>query len=228
MAPMEDPVLDQMQALITRWQANADERAVFLTCYRMMTGNVLTALQSGQFNDPAWVDRLMRRFANYYFTALDAYEQEPNSAPDAWRLAFVTAGHTHLNTLQKLLLGVNAHINYDLTLALYDVLSPDWAAFSAEQRDLRLADHCQINAVIAGTIDAVQEQIVEPEMPILSIFDRLLGPVDELITSRIISSWRDTVWRHAMDLLEKDSPEERVEIIQRIEQDALRIGDLIG
>jgi hypothetical protein len=228
MAQMEDPILNQMQTLITRWQTNADERAVFLTCYRMMTGNVLIALDDGQFYDPAWVDRLMRRFAGYYFAALDAFERDPASAPAAWRLAFISASQSHLNALQKLLLGVNAHINYDLAFALYDVLIPDWKDFSAEQRATRHTDHCRVNAVIAGTIDAVQDQIVEPNMPILSLFDRLLGPVDELVTSRVITAWRDTVWHNAMDLLEKDDPEERAAIIQRVEHEALTIGDLIG
>jgi hypothetical protein len=222
-----DPVLDQMQALIDTWQAAADQRAIFLSCYHMMTANMLAALRQDEFLDPTWVDGLLRRFADYYFTALAAYERDPEAAPSAWRLAFASAGHAHLNPLQKLLLGVNAHINYDLSLAIYDMLVGDWALLSDDGRAARHTDHCRVNEVIAHTVDAVQSQIIEPEMPVLRVFDYLLGPVDEILTSRLITAWRDTVWRNANRLLESPGPGERVQVIAEIEGEALRIAGLI-
>jgi hypothetical protein len=228
MAVQDNSTLDQMQMLITRWQAASDQRAVFLSCYHLMTASMLAALREDEFHDPAWVEQLLYRFADYYFAALEAYESDPAGSPAAWRLAFSGADQPHLNVLQKLLLGVNAHINYDLALALYDVLAPDWPAFNPEQRTARHSDHCQVNRVIAATVDAAQTQIVEPSMPVLVLFDRLLGPVDELLTSRLISAWRDTVWRNATRLLETSDLAERAEIVAAMEREALRIGDLIA
>ena len=116
MAPHNDPALTQMQTLILNWQSRSDPRAAFLECYHMMTGNMLDALEACEFQDGAWVNRLLHRFADYYFTALDAYERQPAQAPAVWQLAHNRAFEPRTPVLQKLLLGVNAHINYDLVL----------------------------------------------------------------------------------------------------------------
>ncbi len=124
--------------------------------------------------------------------------------------------------LQKLLLGVNAHINYDLVLTLAEILRPEWAQLSEDQRGQRYADHCHVNDVIARTIDAVQDQVLEPAMPVLDIVDRLLGPMDERMVSRTITHWRDQVWQHATSLVEMGDPDEQSRLIRRVEADALR------
>ncbi len=79
MTSPESPVIERMQALIARWEEQADPRSVFLSCYLLMTRNMLSAIDRGEFTDPAWADRLLHRFADYYFVALDAYEQRHRS-----------------------------------------------------------------------------------------------------------------------------------------------------
>src|SRR4030065_45099 len=103
-----------MQTRIRQWEEASDQRAIFLTCYLMMTRNMLSAISQHEFNDAAWVDQLLHRFAEYYFVALEAYEQDPAAAPSVWRLAHNTTQDPSALALQNLLLGVNAHINYDL------------------------------------------------------------------------------------------------------------------
>ena len=111
MASDDAPVVVRMQSLIKQWQAVSDQRAVFLTCYMMMTSNMLSAIDEHKFVNPTWVDGLLNRFADYYFVALDAYEQNPTAAPSVWQLAHNAAGDHRAWPLQKLLLGFNAHIN---------------------------------------------------------------------------------------------------------------------
>ena len=36
---------------------------------------MLVALEQGSFEDVEWVDRLLHRFADYYFDALSCYER---------------------------------------------------------------------------------------------------------------------------------------------------------
>ena len=50
--------------------------------------------------------------------ALHAYENHSSDAPEVWQLAHSAAIDPHITALQKLLLGVNAHINYDLVLTV--------------------------------------------------------------------------------------------------------------
>ncbi len=221
-----DPVLNQMQNRMDQWEQTGDNRRVFLTCYSMMTANMLTAIEDGEFHDPAWVNRLLHHFADYYFQALEAYDQDPNSAPKVWQIAFDTAQNPHLQALQYLLLGVNAHINYDLVLALSDVLEPEWENLSPEQRDLRHADHAQVNAIIGRTIDSVQDRVIERFNPAMAWVDRLMGHMDEWLISRLIAQWREQVWQHARDRLDA-TPSERETLLQTVEAGCLRTADLV-
>jgi hypothetical protein len=226
-AQTNDPVLQQMQALISHWQAEQDQRAVFLTCYRMMTANMLAALETDEFQDRLWVELLLNRFAGYYFRALEAYDTQAETAPPVWQLAHRSALEARSSALQKLLLGVNAHINYDLVLTVEELLAPEWDTLVDAQRAARYQDYTRVNQIIAATIDAVQDQILEPDAPILDLFDRLLGRVDERLISALITSWREHVWRSALELLAESRPPRRAEIVRRVETEALRLAALI-
>lgn len=221
-------LVDRMRTQVQAWQAVADGRALFLDCYQLMTRNMFTALAAHEFSDRVWVDRLLHRFADYYFDALSAYERDPAAAPAVWRLAHDAACRPGTAALRKVLLGINAHINYDLVLTVADLLQPEWPDLTAAQRAGRQADHEHVNDVIGRTIDAVQDQILDPAMPLLDVFDRLLGPLDELLISRVITSWRATVWRNALALIETTEVGGRQRLIAQVETDALTIGRRIG
>lgn len=221
------PLADRMQLLLERWQAAADPRADFLGCYRMMTANMLAAIRSGEFHDPDWVSSLLNHFAGYYFKALDAYDQGLPDIPQVWRYTFESAQKPHSLVLQNLMLGVNAHINYDLIFALEDMLSPYWQQLSADERRARYDDHCRVNHIIQRTIDSVQDTIIEPEIPLMEIADRLFGQLDERVISRMITHWRDEVWEQARLLLETSGADERLRACQQIEDQTLKRAHLI-
>lgn len=227
MASSDDLIVARMQSLIQQWEERSDHRAEFLRCYLMMTHNVLTAIQHEEFSDSAWVNRLLERFANYYFVALEDYEQSPASAPAVWQLAHGAAHDPDCSVFQILLLGINAHINYDLVLALVDLLRPEWANLTEEQRATRYADHCHVNNVIGRTVDAVQNQLIDPVMPILNLFDHLLGPIDEIMVSHLIAHWRETVWHNANRLLATDQGSEQAQMIEQFEKETLKTGGII-
>jgi hypothetical protein len=216
-----------MQALISQWDGVSNPQAVFLSCYMMMTTNMLDAIEQNEFKDSLWVKRLLRHFAEYYFVALDAYEQDSTAAPPVWQLAHNTTRDPRATPLENLLLGVNAHINYDLVLTLVDLLRPEWRDLSEAQRATRYADYIGVNDVIARTIDAVQDRVLEPAMPTMDIIDKLLGPVDEMLVSRVITRWRQTVWHSACRLLEARADGERESLLRQVEAEALRTGQMI-
>jgi hypothetical protein len=220
-------VTQRMQQQIERWQEAADQRSDFLRCYLLMTENMLAALEAGEFHDPSWVDRLLDHFADYYFSALEAYEQDPAGTPAVWRMTFDSTCQPDALVLQNLLLGVNAHINYDLVFTLADMLSPDWQELSLLQRQERYQDHCQVNAVIRGTIDSVQDTIIEAELPAMNLVDTLFGQSDEWIVGKLITRWRDEVWEKAQNLLTVVNEQERLRLNDDIEQEALQRAKII-
>ncbi len=222
-------VTDQMQAIIRSWQTSGDRRAIFLSCYAMMTANMQTAIQADKFEDSLWVSNLLHGFAGYYFNALSAYDQQPASAPAVWQIAFNASRLPHTHVLQNLSLGVNAHINYDLVFALSDILAPEWASLSAEQQKSRYRDHCRVNTIISETIDAVQDQVVEPNHPGLELADKLMGPLDEWFTSHLIADWREQVWKNATHLIQSEGDSERQIVLQEVEKRSLeRARSILG
>jgi hypothetical protein len=236
--PQPDPAAARMQALVEQWQGTLkgvhgfprrpeDHRVVFLHCYLLMTNNMLAAIQRQEFHDSAWVDKLLHIFAGYYFTALDAYELDPSTASPVWQLAFEAARHPGTLALQHLLLGVNAHINYDLILALVDILAPEWDGLTEDQRLRRYQDHCRVNQVIGNTVDAVEQEVLDPEMPIIRIVDTLMGHLDEAMISDLLGHWREIVWHHVTRLLEIQEPDERARLVKHYEKEVLEIGEII-
>ena len=216
----KDQVLMRMDSLLESWEAARDQRLIFLSCYQMMTSNVLTAIQEKSFEDGDWVRTLMEKFAEVYFIALDQYEKKIDP-PKVWKIAFEAPNFPQLHVIQNLILGVNAHINYDLVFVLSELLGLEWQNLSAEDRQMRYRDHCHINDIIFQTINSVQDQVIERFEPKFDLIDKLLGPMDEWLTSKIISSWRENVWEHAVCLVDMVDEQERLEFKQQVEKDSV-------
>ena len=221
------PITKRMQVLVDQWEQATDQRASFLACYLMMTRNMLAAIQEGRFHDCDWVSKLLHYFANYYFEALQAYEQDRAATPAVWLRAHTAAVETGTLTLQKLLLGVNAHINYDLVLTLVDLLDAEWESMQEQIRRERYEDYCHVNQIINETIDSVQDSILEVDMPAMDVIDRLFGGMDEWLISYLISDWREEVWQKALTMLTTHAPNEREQIRQRLEAETLARAEAI-
>jgi len=213
---LTDALLRRMFDQATAWKAAGDNRYVFLQCYAMMSSNMSRALAAGQFRDPEWVGALLHHFADYYFEALADYDCG-DCRSRVWRHAHQVTCSRRLLAVQYLLLGVNAHINYDLVLSLVDVLEAEWASLSAARREDRYRDHRHVNAVIASTIDAVQDEVIEAHTPWMDILDRMLGRVDEWLISRLITRWREEVWEEAVRFLQTSDPHQRQQLKNALE-----------
>ncbi len=51
---------DQMESLLKEWEVSNDQRAVFLSCYLLMTRSMVVAMDQGEFKDTKWVDKLLQ------------------------------------------------------------------------------------------------------------------------------------------------------------------------
>jgi len=215
-------VLDRMQAHIYEWEPRNDPRAIFLRCYRMMTANMLQAIEQSRFYDQVWVEALLHRFADYYFNALVCYDYGDQETPQVWHYVHEVSQQKELHVLQNLLLGINAHINYDLVLTVVDMLEPEWSALSEAQQRNRYADHCLVNTIIAETIDKVQDEVIESHDPMMGVVDRAFDRLDEKLLSFLITRWREEVWKQAMNFLQCESAEERKNYHQALEQEVMK------
>jgi hypothetical protein len=187
-------VTERLRDLEARLRRAGDRRAVFLTIYTRMTASVRAAIADGRFAEPEWMRRYTVTFAEYYRRAFLAFERGDLAAvPDPWRVAFGTAVDGSTLVTQDAFLGINAHINYDLALALRDVgIDPD--------RDARRADHRRINDILARLVDAQQEALAEIYAPGLSSVDASLGRFDEALSLFSLTEGRAQAWRVAVVL----------------------------
>ncbi|WP_338740487.1 DUF5995 family protein [Haloplanus salilacus] len=195
-----DDVFRRLRDLERRLRDRDDRRAVFLTIYTRMTAAVRDAIANGRFADPDWMRRYTVTFADYYRRAFLAFERGAYDAvPAPWRVAFSTALDGSALVAQDAFLGINAHINYDLALALRDVgLSPN--------RDRKHEDHLRIDAVLAGLLDAQQEALADLYAPGLSTVDATLGRFDEALSLFSITEGRAQAWRVAVVLADVRLP----------------------
>ena len=184
-------VLAEMQARLDALPAALAKRRVFLSTYQRTTAAVGAAIDRARFEDPEWVERWDVVFAELYLGAHDAY-LSGGAVPRPWRLAFEAPDD--LPDLRHVLLGVNAHVNYDLPQALLAVIDETEFA-DAVLMDRRRRDHQRIDGVLAERVGAEDNEL-EPE----SFLDRVLTPLNRLGTKRFLKEARRKVWHNTYEL----------------------------
>jgi hypothetical protein len=196
-----EDVIARMGALLAALEEADDPRRHFLATYRRTTIAVHEALLAGGFVDPVWVEHWDVVFADLY---LDAVEQwtagDRPSAP--WVAAFEAAARDGVPPLRHVLLGMNAHINYDLPQALLAAITDD------EFRDpavvaRRQLDHRHIDAILASRVDAEDRELQRVERPgDRTRLDHMLTPFNRAATKRFMHESRRKVWQNAIHLSE--------------------------
>jgi hypothetical protein len=216
-----------MTALLDELTDAGDDRAAFHATYLRTTRAVAAALRAGAFQDGDWVERWDVAFAGLYLDALDAARRgEP--VPRPWSVAFAAAsGQRSLPALRHVLLGMNAHINYDLPQALLAVISDaefDDPALLAR----READHRKIDEVLSARVRAEDDELRELT-PARSWRDDALQPLNRAATRRFLRESRARVWANAATLSRSRRQGEEAyaaRLAQLEELSATRVADL--
>jgi hypothetical protein len=167
-------------------------RRFFLDTYRRTTLAVGAAVDGAGFEDPKWVADWDVAFAQLYLDALAA-DVAGARVPRPWRLAFDAPAE--LPALRHVLLGINAHVNYDLPQALLAVISDadfeDQVLIARRRRD-----HERIDAVLASRVAAEDDELEAGK----SLLDRALTPLNRLSSKRFLREARHKVWHNTIEL----------------------------
>jgi hypothetical protein len=182
-------LIAHMESLLGAMERDNDPKRYFLGTYLRTTHAVSDELASGAFLDPAWVERWDVFFADLYLNALKAWNTNETPA-EPWRVAF--AADTDLPVLRHVLLGMNAHVNYDLPLSLLGVI--DDAEFAdPEVVAKRNRDHMHIDRVLLGRVGAEDEAITAAHGG-KSAYERLKAPLERRATGHFLREARAKVW----------------------------------
>lgn len=215
-----DGVIADMVANYGPLDASCDPRAVFALTYLLTTEAFRETLGTGFFADEDAIIQLDRVFADLFFAATEAYLQ--GDAPPSWTRAFDAATGGRTNAVQDVFLGMNAHIQRDLPVALAAVglVSPDGSS--------RKRDHDAVNEILSGVLDHVEDEIGRLYDPMVTFADASPSPVDEMGALEMLKSWREGAWRNAERLTLARTPAERTHVMDQIETYATAWAEIIA
>ncbi len=194
----------RMQCLESALLLRSDRRAVFVTTYRRTTQAIRESLRSGAFIDTPWAERYTVLFAEQYRRAFYDWERGATwLVPTPWRIAFSTSRRGNALFVQELLLGINAHVNYDLANALYEV------GLSGNRQN-KLLDHSLINEILAGTVDAQLALMAEIYAPGLAQLPMPIENLAEDLFNFSLVNGRTHGWQRAVMLADANNGFQRL------------------
>ncbi|MFB6262891.1 MAG: DUF5995 family protein [Bradymonadaceae bacterium] len=217
-----DDAADRLGELLDAFRDRHDRRAVFLTAYHRMTLALQEKLGTGFFEDEPWVRSYLISFANLYRVAVhDHHVGEVDDLPDCWQFTLEHAVDEEGLVLQDLLLGINAHVNHDLALAL------DEAGLESDTGS-KYRDHTAINEVIATVVDPVQQAIADHYSEALGALDELFGRLDEMVTNFSFEKAREFAWRHGRELEKAEGGREHRRAAETLDREVTELAEAIA
>ena len=180
-------VIEEMRRLGAEMPAD-DGVAEFHRMYLHITELLGAAAAARSFQDAAFMERLDCVFAGLYLDACRATDQNRSSA---WQPLFSLRAEPGTANLQYALAGMNAHINFDLGLAL--VRTCRQLGRTLDSPGVH-ADFLAVNAILAAAVQEVRESYLAG---IALDVDRAASPVLDVVGGWSIEAARDAAWLSA-------------------------------
>jgi hypothetical protein len=192
---------------ILEWSVTAQSNiGYFATLYKRVTVAIRDAIDDGVFDDGRRIEQLDVVFARRYVNALNAYfypdEYQGPTLP--WEVAFVGDQNDQAIILQHMMTGLNAHITFDLGIAVL--------AVAANCLDKLENDYNRVNALLCSQIPGILG-VVEQLSPEYRVIRRVLpNKVEVALLKRMVTKLRRSAWYFAiyMDLHPESARERRV------------------
>ncbi len=200
-----------------------DGIASFAKLYHVITRRVGEMVENGEFHSSPFLVRLDLEFAERFFQALRRYAADIHTAPGVWRVLFDNRSDPNVAPVNFAVLGVNAHINFDLAHALIAAwrhVAPDGdGTDTAQFHDYRL-----VNEVFEIEMDGLREDLdsILSHGPDGAPWDRGANWVCDLV----IRFTRDLAWDEAKRVWEQGAtPENCTASERRLDSIATFIGE---
>ncbi|HEY6189790.1 MAG TPA: DUF5995 family protein [Pyrinomonadaceae bacterium] len=212
-----DEVIVQLDEIIARARLERSRLGFFAVLYRNVTLKVKEGINAGFFEDGPRMERLDVAFANRYIAALESY-RSGRQPTECWRVSFEAAADWPPLILQHLLLGMNAHINFDLGIAAAETCPGD-------QLTTLKTDFDRINMVLGSMVLKVRENISELS-PWIKLIDRIDPATEDKIINFSLNKARMSAWLVAT-MLASSSPAEQAVKLEILDSAVAAFGTLI-
>ncbi|HEY9194803.1 MAG TPA: DUF5995 family protein [Mucilaginibacter sp.] len=187
-----DQVINQLETIITDAITTGSRAGYFAALYHKVTCKVKEGITAGEFENGARMEQLDVIFASRYIDAYYAWQQnQPLSA--SWQLAFSIFNKPSKMVLQHLLIGMNAHINLDLGVAVVEVARAVNQPLAQVHKDFNA-----INTILSAlTYEVISE--LNQVSPLLSLAG-LHAQNNSILIQFALGNARDGAWCFAEDL----------------------------
>lgn len=190
---------------------------LFAYIYRRTTAKIKQAIEEERFDDNGRMELFDVVFAGKY---IDAYWRFRNGEKvcRVWEQAFESVEENHI-ILQYILLGMNAHINYDLGIAAAEFTR------DGDIQDLK-SDFMLVNLLLEDLVNEMQDRISRVS-PMMFLLDWLGKGDDEAIINFSMGNARSQAWRFAVRLYQA-SEDQKADIIAGVDQRMAKLGQLVS
>ncbi|MBO9702632.1 MAG: hypothetical protein J7604_20640 [Sporocytophaga sp.] len=192
--PIES-TLTKLDKIIASCEKSKNRNGYFAAFYKTISIRVRGAIEKGEFEDNQRMTEFVEIFANYYLDAYESYHNNTLGADSPWFYAFENGKKKH-TIIQHLLLGVNAHVNYDLPNTCVAV-APGKEVINLSK------DYFQINQILSDAIVQLEKDIFFLS-PVLGLLARIIPKLERKLLNFSVSVARSKSWECACILAMSD------------------------
>lgn len=216
-----DEVLSQLEDIIHHAETTGDRAGYFAALYHKVTLKVKEGITEGLFENGERLAELDVLFANRYLYALGEWRKDRNSVAvsQSWKKAFENHGNKSRLVLQHLLLGMNAHINYDLAIAVVEL------ANAGNDINAIRRDYNAINLILSSLTYSVIRNL-NTISPFLSFLGFTGTKSNSMLVQFSMGNARDGSWCFATDLAAKTGNDADI-FIQNRDKEITDLGNML-
>ena len=224
--------LAALDAVSERLLARGDQRAAFPDIYAIITRRVSESVALGSegcFQEPRFISRLAGRFCERYLETLRWSLRGDQQDTGAWSIAYACCELGDVMPLHHVLLGLSAHINYDLALGIAATIAEHGGGDDPVKLARYKHDHDAVNCLLRASVPEAFDHLVERHAcPLSRVLYRRAYGMAEWVVMHVLTAWRERVWHDAIALLRAGTPTARRRIERRLERRSQRYARLLA
>lgn len=212
-----DEVVTQIDRVVAQSRKQRSRIGFFAALYHHVAHAFRANVRKGAFKRPDLIDALDIAFVNRYLHALQL--MQTGAIPtQPWRVTFDAARHVHPLVVQHLMLGMNAHINFDLGVAVATVCD---AESLPELRD----DFITMNNLLISLLNEITTDLGRA-WPLFGLVNRFAWQEDDAMLSLGMRDARALAWDFAAELVHMDA-DARAKAIAEHDAEIAAIGETL-
>lgn len=187
-----DQIITELEIIIADAIQTGSRAGYFAALYHKVTCKVKEGILAGEFEDSKRMEQLDVTFASRYITAYHQWQQKQQPSA-SWTLAFSIFNKRSKMVLQHLLIGMNAHINFDLGVAVVETARDFNQPLAKVHNDFNA-----INTILSAlTYEVINE--LNQVSPLMSLAG-LHAQNNSILIQFALGNARDGAWCFAEDL----------------------------